>query len=131
MSKQKTVYEIAIMGRVTWNLHSLNNEGSVGNVVEPRTLKLADGTTTDGISGEMLKHIHVARLWELEADKSLLSVTTFAEKLVREYMKSHKEWFEEEQKRLQKRHDEDMQEHYSIDDYPIEYDEDEKKKHIS
>lgn len=70
MSEQKTVYEIAIMGRVIWNLHSLNNEGSVGNVVEPRTLKLADGTTTDGISGEMLKHIHVAKLWELEADKS-------------------------------------------------------------
>jgi len=70
MSEPKTVYEIAILGRVTWNLHSLNNEGNIGNVVEPRTLKLADGTTTDGISGEMLKHIHVARIWELEADKS-------------------------------------------------------------
>lgn len=70
MSERKTIYEIAILGRVTWNLHSLNNEGSIGNVVEPRTLKLADGTTTDGISGEMLKHIHVTRLWELESDKS-------------------------------------------------------------
>jgi CRISPR-associated protein Cst2 len=70
MNEQKTVYEIAILGRVTWNLHSLNNEGNIGNVVEPRTLKLADGTTTDGISGEMLKHIHSSRIWELEADKS-------------------------------------------------------------
>jgi len=70
MSKPKTIYELAIVGRATWNLHSLNNEGNIGNVVEPRTLKLADGTTTDGISGEMLKHIHVARLWELEADKT-------------------------------------------------------------
>lgn len=70
MTAQKTVYEIALLARVTWNLHSLNNEGNIGNVVEPRTLKLADGTTTDGISGEMLKHIHATRLWELQADKS-------------------------------------------------------------
>jgi len=70
MTTNNTIYELTILGRVTWNLHSLNNEGSIGNVVEPRTLKLADGTTTDGISGEMLKHIHAARMWELEADKS-------------------------------------------------------------
>jgi CRISPR-associated protein Cst2 len=70
MRNNNTIYELAILGRVTWNLHSLNNEGSIGNVVEPRTLKLADGTTTDGISGEMLKHIHAARVWELETDKS-------------------------------------------------------------
>ena len=69
--KAETVYEIAILGRVTWNLHSLNNEGNIGNVIEPRTLKLADGSMTDGISGEMLKHIHAARLWEVTADKSL------------------------------------------------------------
>ena len=67
------VYEIAILGRVTWNLHSLNNEGTVGNVTEPRTLILADGTKTDGISGEMLKHIHAHYLWQLisEKDRSL------------------------------------------------------------
>lgn len=70
MPEQHVIYEIAIVARVTWNLHSLNNEGSIGNVVEPRTLKLADGTTTDGISGEMLKHIHAAKLWELESNKS-------------------------------------------------------------
>lgn len=71
MTDQKTVYEIAILGRVTWNLHSLNNEGNIGNVVEPRTVRLADGATADGISGEMLKHIHAAKVWELAGDKSL------------------------------------------------------------
>lgn len=57
------VFEIAIVGRVTWNLHSLNNEGSIGNVTEPRTVVLWDGTKTDGISGEMLKHIHAFWTW--------------------------------------------------------------------
>jgi len=71
MSNQKNnVYEIAIMGRITWNLHSLSNEGTVGNVTEPRTLILADGTKTDGVSGEMLKHIHANYLWQLISDKS-------------------------------------------------------------
>jgi len=63
------IYEIAILGRATWDLHSLNNEGTVGNVTEPRTLALADGRKTDGISGEMLKHIHAASMWALESDK--------------------------------------------------------------
>ena len=64
------VYEIAILGRATWDLHSLNNEGTVGNVTEPRTLVLADGRATDGVSGEMLKHIHAECVWALESDKS-------------------------------------------------------------
>lgn len=63
------VYEIAILGRATWDLHSLNNEGTVGNVTEPRTIVLADGTQTDGISGEMLKHVHAEYMWKLEGDK--------------------------------------------------------------
>lgn len=66
------IYEIAILGRITWNLHSLSNEGTVGNVTEPRTLVLADGTKTDGISGEMLKHIHANYLWQLTSDKNEL-----------------------------------------------------------
>jgi len=59
------VYEIGILGRMRMDAHSLNNEGTVGNVTEPRTVILADGTKTDGISGEMLKHIHVESLWQL------------------------------------------------------------------
>ncbi|MEW6571782.1 MAG: DevR family CRISPR-associated autoregulator [Nitrospirota bacterium] len=64
------IFEIAILGRATWNLHSLNNEGTVGNVTEPRTVVLANGEKTDGISGEMLKHIHAYNVWLLQEDKS-------------------------------------------------------------
>jgi CRISPR-associated protein Cst2 len=64
------VYEIALLARTTWNLHSLNNEGTVGNVVEPRTVVLADGSKSDGVSGEMLKHIHAENVWIVESDKS-------------------------------------------------------------
>lgn len=64
------IYEIALLARATWNLHSLNNEGTVGNVTEPRTVVLANGEKTDGISGEMLKHIHAYNMWLLEEDKS-------------------------------------------------------------
>lgn len=63
------VYEVAILARAKWNLHSLSNEGTVGNVTEPRTLVLADGRQTDGISGEMLKHIHAECIWALEDNK--------------------------------------------------------------
>ena len=69
------VFEVAILGRVTWQLHSLNNEGTVGNVTEPRSLKIIDPetkkiVTSDGISGEMLKHIHAEMVWRLENDKN-------------------------------------------------------------
>ncbi len=61
--RQEQIFEIAIVGRVTWNLHSLNNEGTIGNVTEPRTVVLWDGTKTDGVSGEMMKHIHAFWTW--------------------------------------------------------------------
>ncbi|MDI6828715.1 MAG: DevR family CRISPR-associated autoregulator [Armatimonadota bacterium] len=64
------LFELGIMARATWNLHSLNNEGTVGNVSEPRTVMLANGDKTDGISGEMIKHIHSYYVWMLESDKA-------------------------------------------------------------
>lgn len=64
------IFEIGFLARVTWNLHSLNNEGTIGNITEPRTIVLANGAKTDGISGEMLKHIHAYYVWLLEEDKS-------------------------------------------------------------
>ncbi len=57
------VFEIAVVGRAIWNLHSLNNEGTIGNVTEPRTVVLWDGAKTDGVSGEMMKHIHAFWTW--------------------------------------------------------------------
>ncbi|MCX7973807.1 MAG: DevR family CRISPR-associated autoregulator [Candidatus Aminicenantes bacterium] len=64
------IFEISLLARVTWNLHSLNNEGTIGNVTEPRTVVLANGVKTDGVSGEMLKHIHAYYVWLLAEDKS-------------------------------------------------------------
>lgn len=63
MAEKNEVFELVIIGRVTWNLHSLNNEGTIGNVTEPRTVVLWDGTKTDGVSGEMMKHIHAFWTW--------------------------------------------------------------------
>jgi CRISPR-associated protein Cst2 len=65
------IYEIGILGRIRMDAHSLNNEGTVGNVTEPRTIVLASGEKTDGISGEMLKHIHAEMLWQLAKDKKI------------------------------------------------------------
>jgi len=67
----KTVYEIGIAARIRLDAHSLNNEGTIGNVTEPRTVILADGRKTDGISGEMLKHSHAESLYQLAKDKAL------------------------------------------------------------
>jgi CRISPR-associated protein Cst2 len=64
------IYEIGFMGRIRIDAHSLNNEGTVGNVTEPRTIILASGEKTDGISGEMLKHIHAEALWQLAKEKN-------------------------------------------------------------
>jgi CRISPR-associated protein Cst2 len=68
---ESAIFEIAVLGRAVWNLHSLNNEGTVGNVSEPRTVVLADGSKSDGVSGEMLKHIHAQNVWLVAEDKSL------------------------------------------------------------
>lgn len=67
----ETIYEIGFVGRIRIDAHSLNNEGTVGNVTEPRTIVLASGEKTDGISGEMLKHIHAEALWQLAKDKAI------------------------------------------------------------
>ena len=63
MSQEEKVYEIGLVLRAEIDAHSLNNEGTVGNVTEPRSIALADGTVTDGISGEMLKHMHAHAFW--------------------------------------------------------------------
>jgi CRISPR-associated protein Cst2 len=67
----ETIYEIGFAGRIRIDAHSLNNEGTVGNVTEPRTIILASGEKTDGISGEMLKHIHAEALWQLAKEKNV------------------------------------------------------------
>ncbi|MEM2999895.1 MAG: DevR family CRISPR-associated autoregulator [Candidatus Bathyarchaeia archaeon] len=67
----ETIYEISLVGRIRIDAHSLNNEGTVGNVTEPRTIILANGEKTDGISGEMLKHIHAEALWQIAKENKV------------------------------------------------------------
>jgi CRISPR-associated protein Cst2 len=70
MNQEDKVYEIGLVLRAEIEAHSLNNEGTVGNVTEPRSIALADGTITDGISGEMLKHMHARAFWAIGTKES-------------------------------------------------------------
>ena len=64
------VYSLSISGRVTLNLHSLNNEGGEGNQTMTRQVTIAvpgaDGQTrlasVNAISGDMMKHIQAEHL---------------------------------------------------------------------
>ena len=56
--------------RIKLNGEALNNEGSVGNVMRPRTIELLDGVR-NAISGDMLKHLHSRNLMLLADDDEL------------------------------------------------------------
>lgn len=62
----KKIASISISGRITLNLHSLNNEGGEGNQILTRQLTIIDQNgeeqTVNGISGDMFKHIHAVHL---------------------------------------------------------------------
>ncbi len=75
MSEQKPVYSLSISGRMTLELHSLNNEGGEGNQTMTRTVTLVD---TDGsiykvnaISGDMFKHIQAEHFYRLAREHRL------------------------------------------------------------
>ncbi len=76
MDNQKSIIaSISISGEITLNLHSLNNEGGEGNQIITRQLTIVDKTgtehTVNGISGDMLKHIHAAHLVNLATEDDL------------------------------------------------------------
>ncbi len=52
---------ISISGRITLDLHSLNNEGGEGNQIQTRMVHIVDGSgnlaVVNAVSGDMLKHI--------------------------------------------------------------------------
>ncbi len=60
------VYSLSICGRVTLDMHSLNNEGGEGNQIQTRMVNIvaADGElyTVNAISGDMFKHIQAEHL---------------------------------------------------------------------
>lgn len=75
MSEKKPVYSLSISGRMTLELHSLNNEGGEGNQTMTRTVTLVD---TDGsihkvnaISGDMFKHIQAEHFYLLARERGL------------------------------------------------------------
>lgn len=75
MSEQKPVYSLSISGRMTLEMHSLNNEGGEGNQTMTRTVTLVD---TDGgvhkvnaISGDMFKHIQAEHFYRLARERGL------------------------------------------------------------
>jgi len=61
------VYSISICGRMTLDMHSLNNEGGEGNQTQTRMVTIVDGNgeikSVNAISGDMFKHIQAQQLF--------------------------------------------------------------------
>lgn len=75
MSEQKPVYSLSISGRMTLEMHSLNNEGGEGNQVMTRTVTLVDPQggihKVNAISGDMFKHIQAEHFFRLAKERGL------------------------------------------------------------
>lgn len=63
--------QIALMLRMELVGEDLNNEGTIGNVMQPRQIILENGEIRQSISGEMLKHFHTRNLRNLATDEEL------------------------------------------------------------
>ena len=66
---------ISISGRITLNMHSLNNEGNEGNQVLTRQATIVDQngkpSTVTAVSGDMLKHIMCEHFWNIAKEENL------------------------------------------------------------
>ena len=75
MSERKPVYSLSISGRMTLELHSLNNEGGEGNQTMTRTVTLVDMEggihKVNAISGDMFKHIQAEHFYRLAREGGL------------------------------------------------------------
>lgn len=75
MSALKPVYALSISGRLTLEMHSLNNEGGEGNQTMTRMVALVDTTgqvhKVNAISGDMFKHIQAEYLFHLASEENL------------------------------------------------------------
>lgn len=74
-NNRKPIYSLSICGRLTLELHSLNNEGGEGNQTMTRTVAVVD---TDGnvhkvnaISGDMFKHIQAEHFYLLARENKM------------------------------------------------------------
>jgi CRISPR-associated protein Cst2 len=75
MSNLKPVYSLSICGRLTLELHSLNNEGGEGNQIITRTVAIVDTAgnvhKVNAISGDMFKHIQAEHFYLLARQDDL------------------------------------------------------------
>jgi CRISPR-associated protein Cst2 len=71
----KKIFSISINGRITLNMHSLNNEGGEGNQILTRQVTIVDkeGKThnVNAVSGDMLKHIQAEHLYYIAKEENL------------------------------------------------------------
>ncbi len=76
---QKRISSLSICGRLTLNMHSLNNEGGEGNQILTRQITIVDDTgnthTVSAISGDMLKHIQAQHLFHIATESGLTLCT--------------------------------------------------------
>jgi CRISPR-associated protein Cst2 len=72
---EKAISSISICGRITLNMHSLNNEGGEGNQTLTRQVTIIDEkgefATVNAVSGDMLKHIQAEHFWKIAVDEKL------------------------------------------------------------
>ena len=69
-----SINHLSLVGRLTLNLASLNNEGSEGNATQPRAATIVlDGQlySVPVISGDMLKYWHASHLSAIAQDRGL------------------------------------------------------------
>ncbi|ADL52046.1 DevR family CRISPR-associated autoregulator [Clostridium cellulovorans] len=66
--------KLAIMMLLIVEGEALNNEGNIGNTMQPRQIELSDGSIRNAIAGEMLKHFHTKNV-RLLADEDELCDT--------------------------------------------------------
>lgn len=71
----KPIYSLSICGRLTLELHSLNNEGGEGNQTMTRTVAVVDTAgnvhKVNAISGDMFKHIQAEHFYLLAREKNM------------------------------------------------------------
>ena len=75
MSGKKQISSLSISGRITLDMHSLNNEGGEGNQILTRQVtiinKEGEPVTVNAVSGDMLKHIQAEHLYNIAIETGL------------------------------------------------------------
>lgn len=71
----RDITSISISGRITLNMHSLNNEGNEGNQVLTRQVTIIDQygkpATVTAVSGDMMKHIATEHFWLIARERNI------------------------------------------------------------